>query len=79
MPISRRSLVQILLIVGFIGVALALGFLVSQSWFALAFIGLMMSMHLFGHGGHGGHGGGHSHGGSEEETSEGDEGRHHGS
>ena len=77
MPISRRSLVQILLIVGFIGVALALGLLVSQSWFTLAFIGLMMSMHLFGHGGHGG---GHSHSGSEEENrSEGDEGHHHGS
>ncbi len=59
--------IRIWLPVSLIVAALALGFLVSQSWFILAFVVLMMSMHLFGHGHHGG---GHSHGDAEEDTSE---------
>lgn len=67
--LSRRSLIRIWLPVGFVGVTLALGLLVnSQSLLLVAFFGLMMIMHLFGHGGHGG---GHSHGDSEEEERDG--------
>lgn len=44
---------------------MALGFLVSQSWFILLLVVLMMSMHLFGHGHHAG---GHSHGDAEDGT-----------
>ena len=47
-----------LLVAGFLGAALIAGILVNQQWLYLAFIGLMVFMHLFGHGSHG-HGSSH--------------------
>ncbi len=64
-----RRLTLALLGSGLVGAALVASIFSPQNAFLIVFVGLMMFMHLFGHGGHGGH----SHGGSE-----GDE-HHHGS
>lgn len=46
-----------------LGAAAVASIFSPQNGFIIVLVGLMMFMHLFGHGGHGG---GHSHGGSEE-------------
>ena len=42
-----------LMVAGFLGASLVAGILVNQQWLYIAFIGLMVFMHLFGHGSHG--------------------------
>lgn len=69
--------VGLLVAVGILLALLLAGLLVDQSWLYVAFIGLFLLMHMFGHGAHG-HGSSHGESHSKEDGEKQDDHERHG-